>query len=70
MRWLSLWLLAACGGETAQLPMVATDGGFAAQRLPDFSLEDVSSTSASAGQRLSPRGYLGLASGWYFSHAT
>ena len=37
---------------------------------PDFVLEDVNATSATAQQGVSPRDYLGQVSGWYFGYAT
>jgi hypothetical protein len=36
----------------------------------DFSLEDVNSTSHSAGEMVSPLDYAGQTSAWYFGHAT
>ena len=36
----------------------------------DFSLKDENSTSATAGQQVSPRDYLGGISAWYFGHST
>lgn len=38
--------------------------------VPDFSLPDVNSTSATYGMSVSPRDYLEQVSGWYFGHAT
>ncbi len=38
--------------------------------VPDFALLDVSTTSPTAGQPVSPRDYLMRVSGWYFGHAT
>jgi hypothetical protein len=38
--------------------------------LPDFHLTDVNPNSATAGQAVSPRDYLGKVSAWYFGHAT
>lgn len=43
----------------------AGDGG----ALPDFSLLDVNDTSATSGQRVSPRD-VNVVSAWYFAHAT
>ena len=37
--------------------------------MPDFSLVDVNPNSASHGQPVSPRQYLGKISAWYFGHA-
>lgn len=39
------------------------------EALPDFSLEDVNTTSATHGQSVSPADYAGMASAWYFGHA-
>ncbi len=39
-------------------------------RQPDFLLEDVNPTSATAGQNVSPRDLEGGVSAWYFGHAT
>lgn len=38
--------------------------------LPEFSLDDVNGTSATNGQAVNPRDYLGQVSAWYFAHAT
>ena len=38
--------------------------------MPDFARMDVNSTSATYVQIVSPRGYVGKISGWYFGHAT
>ncbi len=38
--------------------------------MPDFSLEDVNTTSSTYGQLVSPRDYLRQVSGWYFGKAT
>ena len=37
--------------------------------LTDFTLEDVNSTSASYGQRISPSAHRDMATAWYFGHA-
>ena len=41
-----------------------------AEPAPDFQLEDVNASSATAGQQVSPRDYLEKVSGWYFGHST
>ncbi len=41
-----------------------------AQMVPNFSLEDTNPTSATFGQSISPRDYMGEASAWYFGHAS
>jgi hypothetical protein len=38
--------------------------------MPDFTLTDVNSNSATANQGVSPREYLQQVSGWYFGTAT
>lgn len=51
-------LAAGCGGSGDS------------QMVPDFLLDDVNPNSATSGQQVSPRDYLGLISAWYFGHAT
>lgn len=53
----------ACGGGGG-------GGGSAPALQPDFLLQDVNSNSATNGQNVSPRDYLGLVSAYYFGHAT
>jgi hypothetical protein len=55
-------LAAACGGDDPARP--------GSQPVPDFRLVDVNPFSATAGQPVSPRDYLGVLSAWYFGHAT
>ena len=45
-------------------------GGGLMEKVFDFSLPDVNSTSATFGQDVSPSDYLGQVSAWYFGHAT
>lgn len=59
------------------LPVVVSAGlaGCGPERLtsapvPDFSLRDLNTTSASFGQDISPRSRLGSVSAWYFGHST
>lgn len=59
-------LAAACGGSSSPPPGNEPVGEVA----PDFALEDVNPSSATAGQDVSPRDYLGKVSAWYFGHAT
>ena len=40
------------------------------EMVPDFSLLDVNMASTTFNQPVSPRDYLGQASGWYFGSAT
>ncbi|MFQ5844957.1 MAG: hypothetical protein ACE5JG_08215 [Planctomycetota bacterium] len=51
-------LVAACGSSTT-VPL----------RAPDFALQDMNPTSASAGTAVSPRDYLGFTTAWYFGNA-
>lgn len=55
-------LVAACGDDDPARP--------GSQPMPDFRLVDVNPFSATAGQPVSPRDYLGVVSAWYFGHAT
>jgi len=48
----------------------ATLGEGEAVAMPDFTLTDVNSGSATANQGVSPRDYLQQVSGWYFGTAT
>ena len=50
--------------------LVDVGEGESAMMVPDFQLEDVNASSATSGQLVSPRDYLGQVSGWYFGHAT
>jgi hypothetical protein len=63
MRLLPLVLLlaAACGGGSS---------GSSSEPVPDFLLADVNPNSATAGQMVSPRNYIGNVSGYYFGAAT
>lgn len=45
-------------------------GGVVAAVVPDFSLLDDNANSATYGQAISPRDYLGQVSAWYFGHST
>jgi len=38
--------------------------------LPDFTLEDQNSTSATFGQQVSTEAFRGQVTAWYFGHAT
>lgn len=38
--------------------------------VPDFTLEDVNATSPTVGQTVGPANYAGMATAWYFGHAT
>ncbi|NCQ34984.1 hypothetical protein GW813_07925 [bacterium] len=53
--------LAACSDSTKP---TTTDP------MPDFSLQDVNSTSATADQAVSPRDSIGRVTAWYFGHST
>ena len=50
------------------IPAVLPEGEAVA--MPDFSLTDVNTASATANQGVSPRDYLQQVSGWYFGTAT
>jgi hypothetical protein len=52
-------------GEGAVLP-----GEGEVTAMPDFTLTDVNSGSATANEGVSPRDYLQQVSGWYFGTAT
>lgn len=57
----TLFLLAACPRD----PLSRGD-----EPAPDFSLQDVNPTSGTYGEEVSPRDAKGMASAWYFGHAT
>jgi hypothetical protein len=57
----ALLVTAACGGSS---------GTPAPELAPDFLLQDVNPNSPTSGQNVSPRGYIGNASGYYFGAAT
>ena len=61
-------VLGGCGGGCCDGPV--GDGAPVLQQAPAFLLQDVNDTSATAGQLLSPRAYLGRVSAWYFGQAT
>ncbi|MFT4975348.1 MAG: hypothetical protein ACI8S6_001235 [Myxococcota bacterium] len=65
MRGLILGALAVVG---CQQPTDATES--IGEQLSDFSLEDVNATSATVGANISPRDHQGMATAWYFGHAT
>ena len=58
-----LAVVAACGQDPVEPLPVDT-------RVPDFSLPDVNPNSATMGEFISPRTYLGSVSAWYFGHST
>ena len=62
----SRWMLS--GAEV--IAGLSTDFPDPQQPYPDFSLEDVNSTSATYQQQASPRDQLGNVSGWYFGYST
>ncbi len=63
-----LVLAPGCGGGGCCGP--GTTGGDPVEQAPAFLLEDVNATSASYGDLVSPRAYLGRVSAWYFGQAT
>jgi len=60
--------LAGCGGGCCDGPSGV--GPPVDEEAPSFLLEDVNDTSATSGQFLSPRAFLGGISAWYFGQAT
>lgn len=64
----------ACGGTPSVQNTAdagpSPDAGLALSQVPDFALQDTNSTSATAGEAVSPRRYLQKVSGWYFTHAS
>lgn len=58
----SLAVLAACSDDDPANPGTGA--------VPDFVLQDVNPESATYAEPVSPRDYLGMASAWYFGHAT
>ena len=55
-----LWVLTACRPTGVELGTT----------LPDFSLVDENPTSATYQQAVSPLDFRGMASAWYFGHAS
>lgn len=55
------WLMVACRPE---------GGAVLGETLPDFSLVDQNPTSATHLQTVSPQDFRGMASAWYFGHAS
>jgi hypothetical protein len=67
--WLALALV-ACNKDSTQNPVDDTPDPPATNPVPDFSLADVNSTSATFNTMVSPRDHLGKVSAWYFGHST
>jgi hypothetical protein len=63
---LGLFLLAGCGDKKSTKPEDPGPGPL----MPDFALEDVNPNSATHGEIVSPRQFVGRVSCWYFGHAT
>ena len=63
---LAVVLSFGCGDDAPVTAPVDNTGKI----VPDFSLLDVNSTSATYDQQVSPRGYLQKISAWYFGSAT
>ncbi len=57
----------ACGGGGGDGDSAQVAASF--ERVPDFSLVDQNSKSKTRNRRVSPRDYLGLVPGFYFTHA-
>jgi hypothetical protein len=53
--------MAGTGGEGGSMPPTL---------VPDFAIADVNPNSATSGQTISPRDYVGSVSAWYFGHST
>ena len=65
LAFLALFLLAGgCHGDNPTKPTPVP-----AEVVPDFHVLDVNPNSASHGDSISPREYLGKISCWYFGHA-
>ena len=47
-----------------------SDSVSAGEQVPDFSLVDENTTSATYQQSISPRDFIAQGSAWYFGHAT
>lgn len=60
-------LLAGCKDDD---PVAVAGPGPGPGQVPDFSLTDVNSTSATFDEAVSPRDHLEKVSAWYFGHAT
>jgi hypothetical protein len=58
-------LAAGCSDDDPAAPAGPGPG-----QVPDFSLKDVNSTSATFDEAVSPRDHLEKMSAWYFGHAT
>ena len=67
---LSGLVFAACGQAPAQDPISSKGTSMALVVQPEFSLEDVNTSSPRFGERVSPRDYLQKVTGWYFGWAT
>jgi len=61
-------MLAGSCSHSSRSPMAPADP--ADSVMGDFSLVDVNPSSATAGDSISPRQFLGKISAWYFGHAT
>jgi hypothetical protein len=53
--------MAGTGGQGGSMPPTIA---------PDFGIADVNPNSATSGQTISPRDYVGKVSAWYFGHST
>ena len=62
---------ALAGAVVVSLALLAgSSAANSAEIMPDFSLIDVNSTSATYNRPVSPRDYLKQVSAWYFGYAT
>jgi hypothetical protein len=60
-------LIPACGGHDDGPSTTQVGSGF--ELAPDFQLVDMNPHSKTHGRSISPRDYLGLVPGFYFTHA-
>ncbi len=59
------------GGMVADMGSGQPDAGpLRPEFAPDISLQDQNPTSPRTGEGVSPKDYLSMVSGWYFTHAT
>lgn len=56
--------------HAAPLDLPGGEGEGEGERVADFALLDTNPNSATGGELVSPRDFLGQVSGWYFGHAT
>ncbi len=74
-RWLSslgprAWSRSVLPKRSARVNVECLEPRQLLTAIPEFALPDVNTTSATYGEIVSPRDYLGQVSAWYFGHAT